>query len=108
MGGYLAIKSSVTAVLMAASPALASTRRILPPAEVRLRCDGGFVAGLWGGFSARDAYFNLPQHRHDLLWLVPLDWHDPLFLQVDSLSFHVQLCRLGSQQKGVSGAMPIV
>src|SRR5450755_4306025 len=29
------------------------------------------------------------QHRHDLLWLVPLDWHDPLFLQVDSLSFHL-------------------
>jgi hypothetical protein len=27
--------------------------------------------------------------RHDLLWLVPLDWHDPLFLQVDSLSFHL-------------------
>jgi hypothetical protein len=24
-----------------------------------------------------------------LLWLVPLDWHDPLFLQVDSLSFHL-------------------
>ena len=22
--------------------------------------------------------FNLPQHRYDLLWLVPLDWHDPL------------------------------
>ncbi|MGC2229441.1 MAG: hypothetical protein WA254_07510, partial [Candidatus Sulfotelmatobacter sp.] len=33
--------------------------------------------------------FNLPQHRHDLLWLVPLDGHDPLFLQVDSLSFHL-------------------
>jgi hypothetical protein len=45
--------------------------------------------GLWGGFSVRDADFNLPQHRHDLLWLVPLDWHDPLFLQVDSLSFHL-------------------
>jgi hypothetical protein len=44
---------------------------------------------LWGGFSVRDADFNLPQHRHDLLWLVPLDWHDPLFLQVDSLSFHL-------------------
>ena len=28
---------------------------------------------------------NLPQHRHDLLWLVPPDGHDPLFLQVDSL-----------------------
>jgi hypothetical protein len=24
-----------------------------------------------------------------LLWFVPLDWHDPLFLQVDSLSFHL-------------------
>jgi hypothetical protein len=24
-----------------------------------------------------------------LLWLVPLDWHDLLFLQVDSLSFHL-------------------
>jgi len=26
---------------------------------------------------------------HDLLWFVPLDWHDQLFLQVDSLSFHL-------------------
>jgi hypothetical protein len=24
-----------------------------------------------------------------LLWFVPLDWHDQLFLQVDSLSFHL-------------------
>jgi hypothetical protein len=24
-----------------------------------------------------------------LLWFVPLDWHDPLSLQVDSLSFHL-------------------
>jgi hypothetical protein len=24
-----------------------------------------------------------------LLWLIPLDGHDPLFLQVDSLSFHL-------------------
>ena len=29
------------------------------------------------------------QHRHDLLWLVPLDGHDTLFLQVDSLLFHL-------------------
>jgi hypothetical protein len=27
--------------------------------------------------------------HHDLLWLVPLDRHDQLFLQVDSLSFHL-------------------
>jgi hypothetical protein len=27
--------------------------------------DLGFLAGLWGGFSVRDADFNLPQHRHD-------------------------------------------
>jgi hypothetical protein len=47
------------------------------------------LAGLWGGFSVRDADFNLPQHRHDLLWFVPLHGHDPLFLQVDSLSFHL-------------------
>jgi DNA-binding NarL/FixJ family response regulator len=39
--------------------------------------------------SVRDTDFNLPQHRYDLLWLVPLDGHDPLFLQVDSLSFHL-------------------
>jgi len=44
---------------------------------------------LWGGFSVRDAYFDLPQHRHDLLWFVPLDRHGQLFLQVDSLSFHL-------------------
>jgi hypothetical protein len=44
---------------------------------------------MWGGFSIRDADFNLPQHRYDLLWFVPLDGHDPLFLQVDSLSFHL-------------------
>jgi hypothetical protein len=51
--------------------------------------DLGFLAGLWGGLSVRDADFDLPQHRYDLLWLVPLDWHDQLFLQVDSLSFHL-------------------
>jgi hypothetical protein len=62
---------------------------LLPPAVEHLHCDLGFLAGLWGGFSVRDAYFDLPQHRHDLLWLVPLDWHDLLFLQVDSLSFHL-------------------
>ena len=44
---------------------------------------------LLGGLSIRITYFNLPQHRHDLLWLVPLDWHDQLFLQVDSLLFHL-------------------
>ena len=49
--------------------------------------DRGFFAGLWGGLSVGDADFNLPQHRHDLLGFVPLD--DPLFLQVDSLSFHL-------------------
>ncbi len=27
--------------------------------------------------------------HHDLLWLVPLHWRDQLFLQVDSLSFHL-------------------
>ncbi len=56
---------------------------------MRLHGDLGFLAGLWGGFFVRDADFNLPQHRHDLLWLVPLDGHDLLFLQVDSLSFHL-------------------
>src|SRR5208337_4338103 len=61
----------------------------LPPAVKRLDGDRGFFAGLWGGFSVRDADFNLPQHRHDLLWFVPLHGHDPLFLQVDSLSFHL-------------------
>ncbi len=54
---------------------------------MRLHGDLGFLAGLWGGFFVRDADFNLPQHRHDLLWLVPLDGHDLLFLQVDFLSF---------------------
>jgi hypothetical protein len=58
---------------------------------------------LWGGFSVRDADFNLPQHRHDLLWFVPLDWHDQLFLQVDSLSFHlVQISPVTSRMKIVS------
>jgi len=34
-----------------------------------------------------------------LLWLVPLDWHNPLFLQVDSLSFHlVQILPVTSRQ----------
>src|SRR6202140_1144082 len=65
------------------------TAVFLPPAVERLDGDLGFLAGLWGGLSVRDAYFNLPQHRYDLLWLVPLDWHDQLFLQVDSLSFHL-------------------
>src|SRR5713226_1447368 len=62
---------------------------LLPPAVERLHCDLRFLAGLWGGFSVRDAYFDLPQHRHDLLCFVPLDRHDQLFLQVDSLSFHL-------------------
>jgi hypothetical protein len=65
------------------------TAVFLAPAVKRLHCDGGFFAGLWGGFSIRDADFNLPQHRYDLLWFVPLDGHDPLFLQLDSLSFHL-------------------
>src|ERR1700675_3434211 len=65
------------------------TAVFLPPAVERLDGDLGFLADLWGGLSVRDAYFNLPQHRYDLLWLVPLDWHDQLFLQVDSLSFHL-------------------
>jgi hypothetical protein len=46
-------------------------------------------SGLWGGFSVRDADFNLSQRRHDLIWFVPLDRHGQLFLQVDSLSFHL-------------------
>src|SRR5208337_4813256 len=29
-----------------------------------------------GGLSIRDADFNLPQHRHDLLGLIPLHRHD--------------------------------
>ena len=65
------------------------TAVFLPPAVERLDGDLGFFAGLGGGFSVCDADFNLPQHRHDLLWLVPLDRHVPLFLQVDSLSFHL-------------------
>jgi hypothetical protein len=32
-----------------------------------------------------------PQHRHDLFWRIHLDGHDPLFLQVDFLSFHPNL-----------------
>src|SRR5271156_456113 len=70
----------------------------LSPAVERLHGDGGLFAGLWSGFSVRDADFNLPQHRHDLLWFVPLDGHDLLFLQVDSLSFHlVQISPVRSQ-----------
>src|SRR3974390_1735194 len=65
------------------------TAVFVAPAVERLHCDGRLFAGLWGGLSVGDADFNLPQHRHDLLWLVPLDGHDPLFLQVDSLSFHL-------------------
>ena len=61
----------------------------LPAAVERLAADRGFFAGLWDRFFVRDAHFNLPQHRRDLFWLVPLDGHDPLFLQVDSLSFHL-------------------
>src|ERR1700688_1800543 len=81
------------------------TAVFLPPAVERLDGDLGFLAGLWGGLSVRDAYFNLPQHRYDLLWLVPLDWHDQLFLQVDSLSFHlVQILPVTSA--GAHGARP--
>jgi len=54
-----------------------------------------------GMFSARDLETHgVPQHRHDLLWLVPLDRHLPLFLQVDSLSFHlVQILPVRSMAK---------
>ena len=41
------------------------------------------------GFPFAMLTFDLPQHRHDLLWLVPLYRHDQLFLQVDFLSFHL-------------------
>ena len=50
----------------------------LPAAVERLAADRGFFAGLWDRFFVRDAHFNLPQHRHDLFWFVPLG-HDPLF-----------------------------
>jgi hypothetical protein len=60
-----------------------------PPAVKRLHRDCGFFAGLWGGSYVSDADFNLSQHRHDLLWLVPLEWHDRFSSQVDSLSFHL-------------------
>ena len=50
----------------------------LPAAVERLAADRGFFRGLWDRFFVRDAHFNLPQHRHDLLWFVPLG-HDPLF-----------------------------
>jgi hypothetical protein len=60
----------------------------LPAAVERLHGDPGFFADLWSGFFVRDGHFNLPQHRHDSLWFVPLG-HDSLFLQVDSLSFLV-------------------
>src|SRR6266849_5916256 len=65
------------------------TAVLFPPAVEGLHRDLGFFTGLWGGFSVRDAHFDLPQHRYDLLWLVPLDRHDLLFLQVDFLSFHL-------------------
>jgi hypothetical protein len=68
---------------------MVSTVWLITGAVERLDGDLGFLAGLWGGLSVRDADFDLPQHRYDLLWLVPLDWHDQLFLQVDSLSFHL-------------------
>ncbi len=64
------------------------TVAFLPAAVERLDTDRGFFTGLWDRFFVRDAHFNLPQHRHDLLWFVPLG-HDPLFLQVGSLSFHL-------------------
>ena len=54
------------------------TAVFLPPAIERLHRDLCFLARLWRGFSVGDADFNLTQHRHDLLWLVPLDWHDLL------------------------------
>jgi hypothetical protein len=44
-----------------------------PTAVKRLHRDRGFFAGLWSGFSVRDEDFDLPQHRYDLLWLVPLN-----------------------------------
>src|SRR5713101_2750534 len=50
----------------------------LPAAVERLAADRGVFRGLWDRFFVRDAHFNLPQHRHDLLWFVPLG-HDPLF-----------------------------
>jgi hypothetical protein len=48
---------------------------LLPQAAKRLHCDLGFLVGLWGGFSVCDTYFDLPQHRHDLLCFVPFDRH---------------------------------
>jgi hypothetical protein len=63
------------------------TAVFFPPAVERLDGDLGFFAGLGSGFSDCDADFNLSQHRHELLWLLPLDWQ--LFLQVDFLSFHL-------------------
>ena len=65
------------------------TAVFLALAVERLHRDLCFLAGLWGGFSVRDADFNLSQHRHHLLWRVPLDGYNLLFLKVNSLSFHL-------------------
>ena len=58
-----------------------------------VRCQARQASGDQGSGNVVDCLTpkssNLPQHRHDLLWLVPPDGHDPLFLQVDSLSFHL-------------------
>jgi hypothetical protein len=56
--------------------AIAQTAAFFPSAVEGRDCDLAFFAGLWSGFSVCDADFNLSQHRHELLWLVPLDWHD--------------------------------
>jgi hypothetical protein len=44
---------------------------LFSPAVEGLHGDLGFLAGLRGGLSVGDPYFNLPQQRHALLRLVP-------------------------------------
>jgi len=48
----------------------------LTPAAVDLYSDLHFLAGFWSRLSVHDFHFNLPQQCHDLLRLVPFDWHN--------------------------------
>jgi DNA-binding winged helix-turn-helix (wHTH) protein len=54
----------------------------LSPAVVRLYGDFGFLAGLRGGLSVRNSYFNLTQQRHNLLCFVSLHRHVQLSFRV--------------------------
>ncbi len=55
---------------------------LFPLAVVRLLSDLNFLAGLRGGLSVRNSYFNLTQQRHDLLCFVSLHRHVQLSLRV--------------------------